>query len=105
MPLVLEAGESFLMEGPANHFKGLEAVGGVLALSDRALVFRSHSFNIQNHELSLPLSGMDSVRAVNTLMLVPNGLLVFMRDGSRERFVVWKRKDWLRKIEAARGTP
>src|SRR5215470_6508505 len=38
-------GEHLLKQGPANHFRGLEGVGGWLYLTDKRLLFRSHRFN------------------------------------------------------------
>ena len=48
-------GETMLRNGPANHFVGVEGVGGWLYLTSGRLYFRSHSLNIQNHECSLML--------------------------------------------------
>jgi hypothetical protein len=56
-----EADENILFETPANHFKGAEAVGGKLYLTNRRLVFKSHKFNIRNHQLVLNISDIQKV--------------------------------------------
>ncbi len=94
-------GEAILFEGPANHFKGAEGVGGYLWLTTGQLFFRSHRFNIQNHECRMPLSEIADAEATKTLGLVPNGLLVRLVSGTQERFVVHKNRDWTTRILGA----
>lgn len=93
--------EVVIFEGPANHFKGAEAVGGYLWLTSGQLLFRSHRFNIQNHECRMALSEITDVEATKTLGIVPNGLLVRLVSGTQERFVVHKNRDWTTRILAA----
>jgi hypothetical protein len=57
----LEDDEQVLLDEGANHFKGIERVGGKLALTNKRLLFRSHKFNIQNHIESILLSQIASV--------------------------------------------
>lgn len=95
-------GEHVIRHGPANHFKGIEAVGGWLYLTDTRLFFRSHGFNVQNHELSVPLADLVGVDACRTLGIVPNGLRLSLRDRT-ERFVVENRRAWVTAIGSARG--
>jgi len=95
-------GEAVLFEGPANHFKGAEGVGGYLWLTPGQLFFRSHRFNIQNHECRLPLSEITHAETTMTLRLVPNGLLVSLMSGKQERFVVHDNSAWATRILAAR---
>ncbi|HNT24157.1 MAG TPA: GRAM domain-containing protein [Anaerolineales bacterium] len=103
MSIVLEPGERIIKQGPANHFKGIEAVGGGIYLTDRRLVFISHAVNVQTHEEAYPLSSIIAIRPRNTLGLVPNGMTVVLADGREERFVIWGRKDWIKKILQAQG--
>ena len=86
-------GERLLRQGPANHFRGWESVGGWLYLTDKRLLFKSHKFNVQNHELSLPLAEIVSAQPAMTAWIVPNGLKVDTGCGF-ERFVVSSRGDW-----------
>ncbi len=89
--------EIILFETPANHFKGAEGVGGKLYLTDQRLVFKSHKFNIQNHELSIPLSGIDNTSRYKTLGLVNNGLAI-TTCGKVEKFVVQQVDEWMHKL-------
>lgn len=87
----------------ANHIKGSESVGGKLYLIQDALVFISHVFNIQRHELAIPISEIAELVLTKNMGLVPNGLTVRLKNGMAEKFVVNKRKVWVEKIEALRG--
>ena len=87
-------GEVILMEGPANHLKGVEGVGGYLWLTSGQLFFRSHRFNVQNHEYGALLSEIAGAEATMTLGTVPKGLLVHLISGSQEKFVVHQNNDW-----------
>lgn len=94
--------EEILREGLANHFKGLEGVGGKLYLTDRRLRFISHKLNIQRHDESYPLEEIASAEPTRTLGIIPNGLRVTSLDGRRERFVVHERRQWVEAIDGAR---
>jgi hypothetical protein len=91
--------ENIVKQGPANHFKGIEGVGGKLFLTNRRIFFKSHRFNFQNHELSIPLSEIREAGGRNTFLFVPNGILINLKSGNKEKFVVWNRNDWLKKIK------
>ncbi|HZF54168.1 MAG TPA: hypothetical protein VE093_36230 [Polyangiaceae bacterium] len=94
--------EHVIHQGLANHFKGMEGVGGKLYLTNRRLRFRSHAVNIQVHDESYPLDLITTVEPARTLGLIPNGLLVTLGDGRRERFVVHHRRAWVSAITEAR---
>jgi hypothetical protein len=100
-----DADENVIHSGPANHFKGIEAVGGKLFLTDRRLRFRSHKFNAQPHDESYPIEAIVSVEPARTLGIVPNGVLVHLRDGRRERFVVGGRSEWVMHLQQALRAP
>lgn len=55
-PVKLEEGEIPLLDEAADHFKGIEHVGGRLVLTNMRLVFTSHKYNIQNHSETIPVS-------------------------------------------------
>jgi hypothetical protein len=90
-----EPGENTLFETPANHFKGIEGVGGKLYLTDKRLVFKSHKLNIQNHQLSIPLTEVKNVDRYKTLGVVNNGLSITTTNNITEKFVVEKINDWI----------
>lgn len=100
MKIRLKDNEIIFKEGFANHFKGIEAVGGKLWLTNLRLFFKSHFLNVQPHEESYYLNDLVSVQPVNTLELVPNGIEFTLKDGRTERFVVNQRQDWLTNISS-----
>lgn len=95
--------EPIVLEGPANHFKRIEGVGGKLFLTDTRLRFVSHTLNVQTHDESWPLDTIAEVEAMRTLKIIPNGLLVTLKDGTTERFVVWQHQQWADAIDARRS--
>ena len=104
MNIELRNSESLTKQGSANHWQGWQAVGGKLFLTDQRLVFRSHSFNVQRHEISIELEEVAFVKLRNNFLLVPNGMSIFLRNGQEERFVIWSRKDWITTIRQAKVT-
>ena len=89
--------ESILLEGPSNHFKGVEGVGGYLWLTDGRLHFASHQHNVQNHTWTTPLANIGDVTTVKTLGLIENGLQISTAEET-ERFVVNNSRAWVEMI-------
>jgi hypothetical protein len=89
---------SIIHSCPANHFKGIESVGGKLILLKDRLHFKSHDFNIQRHELIIERIHVKEVNPRNNLFIIPNGIEVVMIDGKKEKFVVQGRKKWMELI-------
>ena len=94
-----EDGESIIHSGGANHLKNCEAVGGMLYLLSDKLQFKSHRFNLQNHELTIQTDQIKEITYSNTLGIVPNGLAISLKDGRQEKFVVNGRQLWKTEIE------
>lgn len=94
-------GEELIMQGGANHFLRGEGVGGYLYLTNERLIFKSHKFNFQRHELTILIREVDSARSYLILGLIPIGLEVVTSD-RKERFVVAKRHNWLQGIRRVR---
>jgi len=92
-------GEPIIRSGGANHFKNVEAVGGKLYLFKDKLQFKSHNFNVQNHEQVIDLNQIKDVNFYNTLGIIPNGLAIKKKDGQIEKFVVSGRRIWKEEIE------
>jgi hypothetical protein len=90
-----ETGENILFETLANHFKGIEAVGGKLYLTNKRLIFKSHKLNINNHQLSILLNDIIAINRYKTLGIINNGLSVVTKDNTGEKFVVNDIKEWL----------
>ena len=96
------AGEDLVKEGGANHFSNIEAVGGWIYLTDQRLLFKSHSINVQRHELSIPLQNISEAKPCRTFAIIPNGLKIKTIDGNTEKCVVEDRKNWVKKILEAK---
>jgi len=90
--------EIIFYETPANHFKGVEAVGGKLYLTNKRLFFKSHKFNIQNHSLSISLNEILFVNQYKALGFVNNGLSVGVKGGVIEKFVVNEIEEWMKQL-------
>ncbi len=92
MTVNLQADEKVLVEKtPANLFKGMEAVGGHLMITDQRLVFKSHKLNIQGGTTEIRFTDIESVSKASTFKIIPNRLIVQMKDGKKHKFVVYKR--------------
>lgn len=92
-----DANEEVVMEAGANHFKGKEGVGGKLVLTNKRLIFKSHKYNIQNHQESYDLASIRNASATKTLGFLKNGLLLQVVD-QPHRFVVDNPTDWINSI-------
>lgn len=90
--------ENIFFQTPANHFKGMEGVGGKLYLTNKRLVFKSHKGNFQNHELSIPLADIQSADRYKNLGLINNGLKITSNGNQVDKFVVEKAGEWVEKL-------
>lgn len=94
----LENTTGIIHEGAANHFLGAESVGGKLYLLKDALEFKSHGFNVQNHNLTIYLKDIQEAKTYNLFWFIPNGLLIILKNGQIEKFVVNGRQNWIKNI-------
>ncbi|WP_411954834.1 GRAM domain-containing protein [Alkalibacillus sp. S2W] len=94
--------EAYEHKDGANLFKGIEAVGGKLYLTKEALIHRPHKFNIQSGETVIELKDIAEVLTRNTLLVIPNGLLVKTTGGNKYKLVVFDRDNWIEKINLFR---
>jgi hypothetical protein len=92
-------GEELILSGRANHFKGAEAVGGKLYLFKDRVEFKSHGFNIQNHQQRIDIASITTVTFYNSLGIIPNGLQITTDHDVVEKFVINSRKRWKEEIE------
>jgi hypothetical protein len=94
---------SLVYSGEANHFLNGESVGGKLFLTNDQLHFKSHKFNIQNHEMQLDIHDIKEVRFYNMLGFIRNMLEVETTNGVTEKFVVNNRAAWKEQIDKLKG--
>ena len=89
----LAQAEEIEYQSPANMFKGVEAVGGMLFITNQGLVFKAHKANIQKGQTNIAFAYIEKIEAVKTAKLVDNGLEVIKKDGSDVQFVVEDRDE------------
>jgi hypothetical protein len=99
------AGEVVLVEAGANHWRGIDSVGGKLKITTRRILFEPHGFNLQTAPLYLALADVAAAGRRNTLGIIPNGMYVRLKSGEEHRFVVWGRDRLIALIEERRQTP
>lgn len=102
MTFELKKDEQIIDERPANLFRGIEAVGETLKTTNKRLIFEPHDFNIQKEPLEISLDQIEKIKPRNTLGIVPNGILVKLKNGKEYKFVVWKRKELIELINKNR---
>ncbi|HLC77906.1 MAG TPA: GRAM domain-containing protein [Candidatus Nanoarchaeia archaeon] len=98
MVLSLKKNEQILIDRGANLFKGMEAVGGRLKITNQRLIFEPHAINIQKQILKVPLNQIKEVKSRNTLGTVPNGIAIKLASSQEYKLVVWKRKELIELI-------
>jgi len=104
----LEAGETVLFRGPANHARSwLETVGGRLVLTYRRLLFEPHAFNVHRAPVQLPLASISAVVPAWTKVwgfqrVADNSVAVHTGGRRPQTFVVSHRTQWMDAIEQAR---
>lgn len=94
----IEPDENILFQTPANHFKGIEAVGGKLYFTNKRVIFKSHKLNIQNHQLDINLTEINSVDRYKTLGVDDNGLSIVTNQNKTEKFVVEQADEWITQL-------
>ncbi len=105
----LVKGENVIKVGRANIWKGIEAVGGMLYLTDKGrLVHVPHSVNIQRSIVAVQVPNIIDVETRWTRFLgIPiakNGLFVTQSQGQDFKYVVWGTKSWRESINSFRGS-
>jgi hypothetical protein len=95
--------DPILRKGAATYFKGFFNTGGQLMLTERSLIFKPHVLNVKRKGFSIPLNNIVGVERRNTLFAIPNGFGVVLRDGTRERFVVYGREEWIEQLVEVRS--
>lgn len=63
-PIVFSGGEQTVLEEPANLWRGWEAVGGKVTITNKRLLFVPHPLNIQRPVLEIPLDRIVAVGPV-----------------------------------------
>ena len=91
----LNPNEQIIHQGGANHFVGMEGVGGKLFMTNQRLFYKSHGMNIQDHELTIEFDDIVRLELCRTMYVIPNGLKIHLKNRDVEQFVVQGRKKWM----------
>lgn len=104
--VVIELNENEVIqhEGPTNLFRGIEAVGGKMVLTDKRLVFKSHNMNIQNGETQFDLVDIQEVKSRKIAKLFQTGMRLLTRNNDNVDFVVYDADTWVDKINVLRSS-
>ena len=92
--LPLSANEELLLEGPANLYRGIEAVGGKLFATNQQLVFISHKYNIQRGQTNIAYKDIASITPRKTANIADNGLRITTHKGKKHDLVLNERNKW-----------
>lgn len=96
--------EDIIKKGTANRWKGIDAVKGKMYLTNSKLLHVPSALHFRRGDTIMPLKDIEAVEIDDNMLFklpVPNGLKVTMKDGDVHKFVVNRRKDWRKKMEAA----
>ena len=91
----IDEDEQVIKEAGANHFKGAEGVGGKLVLTNKRLIFKSHRFNVQNHQQEFPVEKIVRLKTAKTVAFFQNAIILELEGNSVHKFVVDEPKEWV----------
>ena len=97
-PVDLEEGEETILEEGADHFRGIEHVGGRLVLTNRRLIFTSHKININNHSEAIPVG--DIIFVSKDDHLSPYQMKIMLVNSDVHKFRVTSPERWVEAISA-----
>lgn len=86
----------------ANLFRGAEAVGGRVFVTQRTIRFEAHSVNVQGGAEVIRIADVAGMDRVATLF-VNNGVLVRLRTGGEKRFVLEDRERFIQVVSEQMG--
>ncbi|GEN47031.1 PH domain-containing protein [Alkalibacillus haloalkaliphilus] len=92
-----------IKEGLANLWKGQEAVGGKLYLTNKELIHKPHKANIQKEDVFIDVNQIVKVEFYASKLLkipfVKNGLKIVLDSNETFHFVVNKKSEWKEAID------
>ncbi|HEY0653336.1 MAG TPA: hypothetical protein VGD65_09420 [Chryseosolibacter sp.] len=94
-PLELLTGENIVMESAANHFRGMEAVGGRLTLTNHRLVFVAHKLNVQNRRTELD---RNIIVEAKRHAKFSKGMVLKTNENVSHTFIVDSRDQWIAEV-------
>lgn len=98
MCLSIESRTPVLLDGGASHWRGKINDGGWLFLTKEGLLFKPHAVNLSWQDVWIPSEMIVGAHRYNNLGIMPNGLLLELKNGAQEKFVVNWPSEWVRMI-------
>jgi GRAM domain len=97
----LNSDEQIIVSDRANLFRGSIAIGGVITLTDKRLIFKPHLFNIDRSDEQIEVEKIRGVKKVRTLKLFDTSLCIITEDEHEFKFVLGNNRDkWHELLEA-----
>lgn len=87
-----------LMRGSANVWKSGEPVRGKLYLLERALVHQPQGFHMRADTVIIEILDIKEIVFKNFFGIIPNGLVITLKDEKNYTLVINRRKRWLHAI-------
>jgi len=108
MKTQLRDGENLIKKGSANLQKNIETVGGKLFLTNQRLVFEAHKVNVQGGNTEIDLTDVQSsekcwTKFLGLILIRPNSLAVYTKEGKEYRFALFGRGNWAAAIDVQTG--
>ena len=99
MNFIVEQNEQEIIRDGASHLFNFIAVGGTIVLTNKRLIFESHSVLKYKHHIAINLKDISRLDYFKTMLINPNGLSFMMKNGNIEHFVFDDRVSWYNRIE------
>jgi len=95
----LESDEKLICEGAAKY----DDNNGWIYLTSRRLFFVSHKVSLETNELDFPLTEILHVENGQQISMLLNKLIVELKNGAIEEFVVQDSKHWVNQIKRTKS--
>lgn len=82
----------------AKLFVVIESIGGKLKVTNKRLYFEYNNINIQPNVIEIMMEQISEAKKWNTLVVVPNGMEVILKDGTKLNFVILNREKLIKFI-------
>jgi hypothetical protein len=102
MKVPLEEGETLIFEDNANLFKGQQAIGGKMLLTNKRLIFTPHRHNADINTENFFLQEIMGASETKIGSDINNALLLTLSNNVTERIVVNLPLKWVENIELQR---
>jgi hypothetical protein len=93
MVVPLKANEVVVRAGDSTYFTELEKIAGKLIVTNQRIYFRTFNGHGDKYDLEIVPGDIREIIFFNSMMLLPNGLNVVMKDGRELRFTTKKRNE------------